>query len=164
MYLNPQPDDISIVTLHEAKERARELSSANNGAPVAVWNEKDSTVALFAGYEEFTPTKLVFGDQSILVNSEVDPTEYAVFIQFKLEEFIDSSVSPSNEVIANALCEFFDCAVSVDDIHNEIIDLYSARESRCGDWYTHRYPEIKVDEEKLKEFLISNMVHLGELA
>lgn len=103
------------------------------------------------------------GDQSILVNSEVDPTDFAVFIKFKLEEFIDNSVCPSNEVIANALCEFFECVHSSGDIHDAVIEMYSARSERCGIWYSNNYPMIQVDEEALKRFLLSNMEHLGEL-
>lgn len=103
------------------------------------------------------------GDQSVLVNSYVDPTDFAVFIQFKLEEFFDNSISPPNEVIANALCEFFDCVHSVGDIHDEVIDMYSAREDRCGTWYSKNYPAIEVNESKLKDYLSSNLEHLGEL-
>lgn len=61
MYLNPQEQDNESDDLEIAKKHARELSVKNNGAPTAVWNEKDSTVVLFAGYEEFTPTRLIYG-------------------------------------------------------------------------------------------------------
>lgn len=61
MYLNPQPTDKTTLELEEAKDHAHQLSLANNGAPAAVWNDKDSTVALFVGFEEFTPIKLIYG-------------------------------------------------------------------------------------------------------
>jgi len=61
LYLNPQPSDRTEEYLEAAKKKADKMSRDNRGAPTAVWNEKDSTVALFAGYEEFSPTRLLYG-------------------------------------------------------------------------------------------------------
>lgn len=55
LYLNPQRHDPVTPTLDEAELRAKQMSVANNGAPVAVWDEQDRTLKLFAGYEEFVP-------------------------------------------------------------------------------------------------------------
>ena len=61
MFLNPQSDDPRLKDFLEAKKHAKDLSTTNNGAPVAVWNDKDSTLVLFAGHEEFKPIKQIYG-------------------------------------------------------------------------------------------------------
>ena len=55
LYLNPQPNDPIAESLAETETKARLMSVNNNGTPVAVWNDNDETLKLFAGYEEFTP-------------------------------------------------------------------------------------------------------------
>lgn len=55
LYLNPQPGDFWLTDLAEAERIARKMSVDNQGTPVAVWDENDRTLKLFAGYEEFVP-------------------------------------------------------------------------------------------------------------
>ena len=55
-YLNAQPDDKLEVCIEVAKDKARQLSNDKQGSPIAVWNEDDRTLFLYAGYEEFAPT------------------------------------------------------------------------------------------------------------
>lgn len=57
LYLNPQPNDPIVQVQSEAEEKARELSVKNNGTPVAVWDNQDRTLKLYAGYEEFEPAR-----------------------------------------------------------------------------------------------------------
>lgn len=57
-YLDPQPDDPVASNLTEAESKARRLSIDNGGAPVAIWDNADNTLRLFAGYEDFIPIKL----------------------------------------------------------------------------------------------------------
>ncbi|MEM0550511.1 MULTISPECIES: hypothetical protein [Aeromonas] len=54
-YLFPKPDDATTNDLDDAEQKAKALMSANNGAPIAVWDDNDQTVTLFAGYETFKP-------------------------------------------------------------------------------------------------------------
>jgi hypothetical protein len=57
LYLNPQPGD-PVVDFREAAEaKARQMSLANNGTPVAVWDSSDRTIKLFAGFEVFEPVR-----------------------------------------------------------------------------------------------------------
>lgn len=55
LFLNPQPHDPKVSDRDIAEREAKALSVANNGTPVAVWDENDRTLALFAGFEEFKP-------------------------------------------------------------------------------------------------------------
>ena len=55
LYLNPQPNDPAEDTEQLAVEKAQAMSVTNNGTPVAVWDNQDRTIRLFAGYEEFVP-------------------------------------------------------------------------------------------------------------
>lgn len=57
-YLDPQPGDPVASDLTEAESKARGLSVDNGGAPVAIWDNADNTLRLFAGYEDFIPIKL----------------------------------------------------------------------------------------------------------
>lgn len=57
LYLNPQPGDCWTSDLAEAERLAKTMSIHNNGTPVAVWDENNQTVKLFAGYEEFVPAR-----------------------------------------------------------------------------------------------------------
>lgn len=57
LYLNPQPSDLWLADSVEAERRAKKMSVDNQGTPVAVWDENDRTVKLFAGYEEFVPAR-----------------------------------------------------------------------------------------------------------
>jgi len=55
LFLNPQPSDSAETTEALAADKARAMSIANNGTPVAVWDDENRTLRLFAGYEEFVP-------------------------------------------------------------------------------------------------------------
>lgn len=55
LFLNPQQNDPKVSDRDIAEREAKALSVANNGTPVAVWDENDRTLALFAGFEEFKP-------------------------------------------------------------------------------------------------------------
>jgi len=55
LFLNPQRDDSEEADLETAERKAKDMSIANNGTPVAVWGADDKTVTLFAGYETFQP-------------------------------------------------------------------------------------------------------------
>ena len=57
LYLNPQPNDFWLSDLAESERLAKKMSVDNQGAPVAVWDEDDRTLKLFAGYEEFVPAR-----------------------------------------------------------------------------------------------------------
>ena len=57
LYLNPQPNDSWLTDLAESERLARQMSVKNQGTPVAVWDENDQTLKLFAGYEEFVPAR-----------------------------------------------------------------------------------------------------------
>lgn len=57
LFLNPQPNDPQLSDLAETEQLARKMSQDNQGAPVAVWDEDDHTLQLFAGFEEFVPAK-----------------------------------------------------------------------------------------------------------
>ena len=57
-YLDPQPDDPSVVDIHVAESLARKMSVENSGLPVAIWDGNNNTVKLFAGYQDLTPVKL----------------------------------------------------------------------------------------------------------
>lgn len=57
LFLNPSDNDPSVELQADAENKAREMSIANNGAPVAVWGENDQTVKLYAGYEAFEPAR-----------------------------------------------------------------------------------------------------------
>lgn len=57
LYLNPLPNDSWLTDLSEAERLARKMSVDNQGTPVAVWDENDQTLKLFAGYEEFVPAR-----------------------------------------------------------------------------------------------------------
>jgi hypothetical protein len=55
LYLNPQNNDEWFSDLAIAESKARNMSIANLGTPVAVWDSNDRTIKLFAGYEIFVP-------------------------------------------------------------------------------------------------------------
>jgi len=57
LFLNPSDNDPSEALQSDAEKKAREMSVSNNGTPVAVWDENDQTVKLYAGYETFEPAK-----------------------------------------------------------------------------------------------------------
>ena len=57
LFLNPDDNDPSVELQADAEKKAREMSVTNRGAPVAVWDENNQTVKLFAGYETFEPAK-----------------------------------------------------------------------------------------------------------
>lgn len=57
-YLDPQPSDPALTDLVEAESQARRLSVENNGTPVAIWDDANNTLKLFAGYEDFIPVDL----------------------------------------------------------------------------------------------------------
>lgn len=57
LYLNPQSNDSWLTDLAESERLARQMSVDNQGAPVAVWDENDRTLMLFAGYEAFVPAR-----------------------------------------------------------------------------------------------------------
>lgn len=58
LFLNPQKNDPFVEDLGEAERLAKEMSINNHGTPVAVWDESNKTLRLFAGYEEFVPARL----------------------------------------------------------------------------------------------------------
>jgi len=55
LFLNPQENDPWFTDQAACEKTAKEMSVTNNGAPVAVWDDSDNTLRLFAGYEEFVP-------------------------------------------------------------------------------------------------------------
>ncbi|WP_152456554.1 hypothetical protein [Microbulbifer sp. THAF38] len=57
-YLDPQPNDPALTNLVEAESQAKRLSAENDGIPVAIWDDADKTLKLFAGYEDFIPVDL----------------------------------------------------------------------------------------------------------
>lgn len=57
-YLDPRPSGPALTDLVEAESQARKLSVENNGMPVAIWDESNNTMKLFAGYEDFIPVGL----------------------------------------------------------------------------------------------------------
>lgn len=57
LFLNPQPGDPCITDLAEAERLAKKMSIDNGGTPVAIWDSDDTTLRLYAGYEEFLPAK-----------------------------------------------------------------------------------------------------------
>lgn len=57
LFLNPQPGDKWLTDVSEAERLARRMSVDNQGTPVAVWDQDDRTIKLFAGYEEFVPAR-----------------------------------------------------------------------------------------------------------
>lgn len=58
LFLNPQSNDPFVEDLSKAERLAKEMSINNNGTPVAVWDDSNKTLRLFAGYEEFLPARL----------------------------------------------------------------------------------------------------------
>lgn len=56
--LDPRPDDEATDDIHEAEDKARQLSVDNSGHPVAVWDQMDNTIRLYDGYEEFVKVPL----------------------------------------------------------------------------------------------------------
>ena len=57
LLLNPNEDDPKSESLREAEQCARKMSTDNNGTPVAVWDENDNTLVLYAGFERFEPAQ-----------------------------------------------------------------------------------------------------------
>ena len=58
LYLDPAPDDEVVPCLKEAEKKAKSLSMDKGGVLVAVWQDGDRVVRLFAGGDEFVPVKL----------------------------------------------------------------------------------------------------------
>lgn len=58
LYLDPAPDDEVVPCLKEAEKKAKSLSMNKGGVLVAVWQDGDRVVRLFAGGDEFVPVKL----------------------------------------------------------------------------------------------------------
>ena len=56
-YFDPQTDDRSVDNLVEAEQKAEEMSLRNSGNAVAVLNDKDRTIKLFADHEAFEPAR-----------------------------------------------------------------------------------------------------------
>lgn len=77
------------------------------------------------------------GDNSILLESSFDPTEAAVYLQFKAELlFNDYTICLSNVAIAEGLVALYGLNFTEDEINNETeIDMYYDRERRCGEWF-----------------------------
>lgn len=57
LFLNPGKSDPLVHSQEVAEAKAREMSLNNNGTPVAVWDSRDRTIKLFAGYEVFEPAR-----------------------------------------------------------------------------------------------------------
>lgn len=96
------------------------------------------------------------GDQPAFVCSDKDPTEEALYCQFMAEEWIDEGVSLPNDVIANALIEFYGCKQIPKDStkYSVEIDMYFAREEACGDTYNKLMNSSIYERVGLKEFLV----------
>lgn len=58
LYLDPAPNDEVVPCLKEAEKKAKSLSMDKGGVLVAVWQDGDRVVRLFAGGDEFVPVKL----------------------------------------------------------------------------------------------------------
>lgn len=95
------------------------------------------------------------GDLSAFIKGSQNPTDLAVYIQFKAEEFFSPSVLLSNTLIASALTKFFEFELVKD--RNEFdmcIDMYEERECRTGDWYLNKVENKElIPDELLKSFL-----------
>jgi len=78
-------------------------------------------------------------DRSIFIESKANPTDAAIYLQFKAEDLSgDNGICLSNLAIANALVSLYDCesgGIADDAI---VINMHSAREERCGEWYGKR--------------------------
>ncbi len=57
LFLNPSRDDSRSESLQAAEKGAWQLSRDHNGEPVAVWDQNDNTLVLYAGFERFEPAK-----------------------------------------------------------------------------------------------------------
>lgn len=92
-------------------------------------------------------------DTAVFIRSSFDPTDAAIYIQFKAESYFDESISLSNLAIANALVTFYGCMPGVRDENAIVIDCYSERESRCGEWYVNNLDsksDLECDEAALR--------------
>lgn len=97
-----------------------------------------------------------FADKPAFVYSSKDPTEEALYCQFMAEEWIDMGVSLPNNVIANALIEFYGCkqVPKGPTKYSVEIDMYFAREEACGDTYSKLMTSPTYERVGLEEFLI----------
>lgn len=98
------------------------------------------------------------GDRGIYVESSFDPTDAAVYLQFKAEAlFNDDGISLSNLAIANALVALYGvtCGARTEDA--KPIDMHFERESRCGKWFKSDKgfldPFIQQSDDKIIEVL-----------
>lgn len=88
------------------------------------------------------------GDRSVYLSfdeKQIDETvtELAVYIQFKAENTIEDGVSLDNATIGRWLGLFGAKQLEAKpDCETATIDMYSARERSCGDWYLTNYESL----------------------
>ncbi len=97
------------------------------------------------------------GDRSVYVESKTDPSDAAAYLQFKAEELSgDEGISLSNLAVGNALVCLYGCTSGRRSDKAKAIDLYEAREERCGDWYSVKMkgnPDLHREDSELLTFL-----------
>lgn len=82
------------------------------------------------------------GNQDVYIKCDVDPCDFAVWVQFLCEENIDISFSLWTEGVAKVLIEYFGCE-QVTPVDNAIIlDMYYERSKRCGIGFFEKYNAI----------------------
>lgn len=93
-----------------------------------------------------------------IIVSESDPTEYAIYIHFMAEEWIDEAICCTCIGIADALIKFYNCRLPTEeellqaDEHIKYIDLYIEREIRCGPPYFKMMESTELPRQGLKEY------------
>ena len=104
-------------------------------------------------------------------NIEEHVIELAVYLQFKAENSIDICISLSDEIVVRFLTLFGAQVLDVKPDYGSLscthIDMYQARESRCGYWYNEKYTDFdKKYGEKAEAFLLDQAEEnklMGEL-
>jgi hypothetical protein len=103
------------------------------------------------------------GERGVYIQSNFNPVDAAVYLQFKAEELFNDGVSLSNLAVANALVSLYGCFCGAKKETATVIDLYSEREARCGEWFTNKNgflnPEIQREDSELICFL---KPHIGD--
>ena len=93
------------------------------------------------------------GDRGVYVESIFNPSDVAVYLQFKAEELFNDGVSLSNLAVVNALVSLYGCFCGARSDKATVIDLYRERKLRCGKWFSDKSgflnPEIQREDAVL---------------
>lgn len=58
LYLEPQKDDPVVDKIELAEQEAKQMSVNNDNALVAIWDEDEKAIMLFAGEQSFSSVEL----------------------------------------------------------------------------------------------------------